>query len=107
MSKQVARNLKKARKLLIERGWCKHQYEDANGAHCALGAVRAVTGGFDDTPEAQALVRAVNGKGPTSVIDWNDRKSRRKAHVLEIYDKAINAELKAPSLHQYHNPLDK
>jgi hypothetical protein len=85
-------------KALIEKGWCQHDYEDAFGNVCMLGAI----GQAEDHPLANKAEELLEECLPkwylnklkkrgemVEVHEWNDRPSRKKQQVIAVFNKAI------------------
>ena len=104
MSK-VSDKLQEAR-ALIEKGWCKVNYWKLNSEHevthcCALGALYRVTDpecisafpafAIDITHLRRALMRVLSPEFKNSIVCFND-DAKDKQEVLDLYDRAIEAE---------------
>lgn len=90
--KEVIDTLGRARDIIIEKGWCRGNYSDAQGRHCTLGAVMAATNDgsiymYDDV--INALQESLDNAGSYSIVSWNDRPTRRKRDVVRLFDRAI------------------
>lgn len=81
--------LKRAGDLIRARGWCQGDFQAANGALCALGAIRRASGG-DARTEAEAVdvllerIASVVGHNAFSVPGWNDQIDRTRDDVLRL-----------------------
>jgi hypothetical protein len=63
------------------RGWCQHNMEDAEGAVCMLGAVRAAAKS-NKVERGKALLALTLNLGNMDVANWNDSHKRTKAQVV-------------------------
>lgn len=84
----------KAAKLLEQRGHCKYTMQRADGAMCAVGALRMARFGSTRTPDAEEperirLGNALYASGATahyhyhSVTGWNDRAVCEPQEVID------------------------
>lgn len=101
MSKQTAKVLEKARKRLIDNGWCQGWAGSPNGPACASGAIQFTAREIRDwesgslrADDARKALRKAIGK--KYITDWNDARTRTKKQVLGAFTRAINAELRNP-----------
>jgi hypothetical protein len=85
---------------LIERGWAPWACAGRDGRYCALGAIAATTGGWNNSPPPtrkpalEALAEA-SGRPLPLVPAWNDSHQTRVG-VLAAFDKAIAATAPEP-----------
>jgi hypothetical protein len=86
--------LRKAKQVLIERGWTQGRYENKNGCVCAVGAINVVVHGaaanFNGSVPgfyARGALREANGDRP--VTDLNDHVWQTEDDVLAAFDRAI------------------
>lgn len=94
----AALGLLEAAKRLIEdeRDWVQRAYKTASGQHCAMGALHAAAGGFDDAVLILAhwrLLHAARTRGFQAVERMNDCSTH--ADVLAAFDEAIAAARRA------------
>jgi len=84
----VEKTLRKARQLIINRGWCQFIFEDYEGQFCVLGAIDACANGNAGGVALQArdTFAATVGDVPS---DWNDDMLRKKRHVIAAFGLAI------------------
>jgi len=90
----AAQVLRKARALLVERGWKQEGYGLPEGPYCSFGAVNMAVSGhpWRATPTGSGaaakrfLYRAVDCE---SIFFWNDRPKRTKRQVIAAFSKAI------------------
>ncbi len=109
-NKTPLRILKRARNLLKVHAWRKGAYfrNDTEPSFCAIGAVRAASGMYNnasgicsyDSAVYDACAQASGALGlyglgvprefaTSSVIRYNDASSRTKSEVLAMFDRAI------------------
>jgi hypothetical protein len=86
----VADKLDEAR-ALIERGWCRGEYEKRNGV-CAYGAVQQVVNGDPSdcavSPLSRAMLKYVLEAADThALLAWNDRQKTKKP-VIDAFKRA-------------------
>lgn len=78
---------------LIEKGWCKRNYIDADGNVCAVEALWQVIfadaqdHGTDYTrfKEVRNAINRVLPEPDMSIIGWNDDPDRTKQEVLDAF----------------------
>lgn len=92
----VERTLIKARRLLIDYGWIKGDFEsECNGkvCYCTEGAIHASSIDWNIEDEAHSVFidanPSVTRNFNNSIPDWNDVARRRKGQVIKAFDKAI------------------
>lgn len=94
MSAEVADTLRRAKAVLIERGWIRHKrFDEKTGACCAAGAIIIATENAHGPRYMQmvrAFERAANPSGATFIGDFNDAQSSVEP-VLAAFDRAIAA----------------
>lgn len=89
-----------AKRILIEDGWIQGSYHTLNG-YCVVGAIGEAVGNlrvtegnafFDVTEKIMASIpKPQNPSKPsTSLVAWNDAKTRTKKQVIALLDKACN-----------------
>jgi hypothetical protein len=88
--------LKKARQLLVEWKWIKHNLYTPDGGMCAIGALRTAAGVAPTqtwplrlTSTLFTLERGL--PGGLGVAEYNDLPETTKEDVLELFCKAIVA----------------
>jgi hypothetical protein len=84
--------LRKARQLIVERGWCQGQPEDVDGRLCAIGAINLAAGmrpreGSPAAWDARWFLQCVIGT-ENGVTPWNDHPHRRAGDVLKAIETA-------------------
>ena len=97
--KRTTTILKQARDLLSKRGkWLQGSlYDKSKGSYCAMGVLEAVIVGEENvgvrSPARGSGYRSalslLNSVADGDVVEFNDKKGRRKKDVLAIFDKAI------------------
>jgi hypothetical protein len=91
---QTAKILRAARRLLVTKGWIKGAESTSEG-YCAMGAVSHTTGFpyYDKERALAVLAQSVRGHhaygNRRTISDYNDAKTRRKAQVIALFDRAI------------------
>ena len=73
--------------LLLERGWCKGNFENEHGEFCLLGAMATVHPDLDDTyRQAKFILRELINQ---PLHQWNDSPGRTRGDVLELLTQGI------------------
>jgi hypothetical protein len=99
--KTVLGLLKKAQRLLLEKGWTQRAFartstgepigrynrESKPVSFCALGAVEHLSNNDYVRRDATYLLKDQIHYG--SLIEWNDKRGRTKQQVIKLFDKAI------------------
>jgi hypothetical protein len=87
--KTVADTLRAAARVIEEHGWCQDVAVDAEGRHCALGAVAEITGYEIGSPEYRSSFREARialemylGVPTIGSVSWNDEPGRTEGEVL-------------------------
>jgi hypothetical protein len=83
--------LRRAKELLLNRGWCRGPMgmpfaPDHNGSLCVAGAIYAAGvsyGVYSYTAEVFGFAR------PNDVWKWNDAKGRTLGEVVALFDRAL------------------
>jgi hypothetical protein len=103
MSDEIGRKIKKAAKILQERGWCQNTLEDERGRMCIVGALNAANGeGPTDFKFEEFLYEAgprilkhlpdfTHPEGYDSLdilMDWNNKICKGKGEVIKLLRKA-------------------
>lgn len=102
MSKEVAKDLRAAKRLIrTPKKWTQGRMH-GDGCYCAWGAVRVVVGLYaDDPPESAwerenaalvALRLAEPLRRKVHLIEFNDSRNRTHADIMRLFDDAIAAE---------------
>lgn len=93
--------LKKSAEILRTSGWCQGEYENQDGAHCLMGAMRAATGvdrlclrEYEHNNFYAArdfldwyVYQKLNYCG---IVNFNDTDGRTVEEVLALLDEAAN-----------------
>lgn len=86
-----------ARHLIETKGWCQSELHNDSGAHCAAGALMAVTDGIGvlGGPNYQSSRDFLSFYTEAGWILslWNDNPLRTKEDVLELFDIATSLAL--------------
>lgn len=87
MNKQslsTAATLRKAARLVRERGWCQHRTEDSEGRLCAIGAISRAN---IDAYRRWLAIEAFSDVVCRRIADWNDDPARTKRQVLAAFER--------------------
>jgi hypothetical protein len=116
--------LVRARNHLTQKPWGQHKAINADGSICPAGALNWATASTYGWParatprakhariKAQDLLSALIGyevpsdlRGRSIALPrWNDMPSRRKEHVLALFDRGINATAPTPAVPKLELP---
>lgn len=103
---ETTKDLIAARDLLVRRGWCAYVLDDSAGRHCALGAIYAISAGYNtaisagyNTAAVVRLAHAIPGMiAPVSadyayraVPQFNNSQTDVQV-ILDWFDRAIAAQ---------------
>jgi hypothetical protein len=94
LDEETRRVLQDARRILLERGWCRQIRMDADGRVCLVGAIEVAMHGsvrFNHT-HGNTYKAADDILGPFGIRDaaeWNDDPSRTKAEVIDLFDRLL------------------
>ncbi len=78
--------IREARKILLEKGWCRNFYEDITGRCCLIGAVIKQDSPEDAESEVINLIAELVPHKSLNVTGWNDRPERTKEEVIALLD---------------------
>lgn len=90
MSRAVVRVLTKALNEIETRGWCRGPSDGLDTPCCAVTAIarHMPIGGVSVLLDSITLVSKAAG-AIGDLVEWNDRKTRRKSEVVGAFKKAI------------------
>lgn len=97
--KTKAQILTAAADLIEEKGWVQGHFDAADGAVCAVGAIRTVMFGSTRCPDTytwlyeevkDALLDEIGPNGVNGIPTWNDAFSRTKAEVVAAFRAAAS-----------------
>jgi hypothetical protein len=94
MSAETAKVLRDAAELIREKGWCQGDYEKADGAHCAIGAIGCSSIPAEQFFDARSALQDAVDQVP--VWRWNDTPGRTVDEVLAAFEAAAQAEEAKP-----------
>jgi hypothetical protein len=80
----VREDIRRAREILVEEGWCQGHLRDSSGRHCLVGALMDATLAHSTRRFHRARDRVAFEVG--SPVDWNDCPGRTKEQVLELLE---------------------
>lgn len=95
MTDEAKNVLNKALEVLERDGWCQGTAHDADGRHCALGAIQVATHSHVviNLPDGAAwrLRKAIGGPPGRirGIAGWNDDPHRTYEDVVLVFKKAI------------------
>lgn len=96
MSAAAADILDRAADVIVERGWCQWQYEDAAGYVCVAGAIRCAAAGSPRSRHNADMNRAYAALRRHAGIDnppaWNDQPERVVDEVIAALRETAAAE---------------
>lgn len=98
--KEAKRLLRKARKLLIDKGWTTKHFARDKYSHaceptskracrfCILGAVEAASNDWPKRCELKNILE-IHLESGISCAEFNDTPGRKKSEVLDLFDRTI------------------